>query len=554
MLNLRNQNFKVGMYIRLSREDGDKQESESISNQRKILQRYVKENNLNCVKEYVDDGVSGTTFDRPGFKEMINDIENKTINMIITKDLSRLGRDYITVGEYTEKYFPKNNIRYVALTDGIDTYVDSTNNDITPFKAIMNDMYAKDISKKIRSVLKEKQKNGEYMCSIPAYGYKRHPTIKNKLIVDEQVRYVVEKIFDMYANEHGSVEIVNYLNNNHFLSPTGYRKTGLIQDKNKNGYNWNEVTLCNMLKNEVYIGNTIQNKRSIISYKVKKFKKVNKEEHIRVDNTHEAIIDKDLFEKVQCIFERRGTNSKLKYDYLLRGLLYCYHCKRKLQIVLKKNSKRNTKSHPYITCSDAKKRGCYPLNMNYEKFEKHIIYIVKKICQIYADKEIFYSIYEKYQNKTLDIREGYKKKIEKIDKVIFDINNNLDKMYMDKLRGVLQEEDYVRVSQKFNFERTKLCNQKKELEQKLIGTEEKINTKNKTKEEKELDELIENFLKFNNPDKIFLYRLINKIEIDKDKNVYIYFNFSKLNSINENLDEFIKIEELINENQKCKVV
>ena len=135
-----------------------------------------------------------------------------------------------------------------------------------------------------------------------------------------------------------------------------------------------------------------------------------------------------------------------------------------------------------------------------------------------------------------------------------DINNNLDKMYMDKLRGVLQEEDYVRVSQKFNLERTKLNEQKKELEQKLIGTEEKINTKNKTKEEKELDELIENFLKLEKIDKIYLYRLINKIEIDKNKNVYIYFNFSKLNSINENLDEFIKIEELINENQKCKVV
>ena len=542
------------MYIRLSREDGDKQESESIGNQRKILQRYVKENNLCLVKEYVDDGISGTTFNRPSFNELLQDIENKTIDMIITKDLSRLGRDYIKTGFYLEDYFPKNNIRYVAITDGIDTYLNSTNNDITPFKAIMNDMYAKDISKKIRSVLKEKQKQGEYMCSIPAYGYKRHPTIKNKLTVDEHVRDIVEKIFSMYANGHGSVEIVNFLNKNKYLSPTGYRKTGLVQDENKTSYNWNEVTLCNMLKNEVYIGNTVQNKRSIISYKVKKFRTVDKEEHIRVENTHEAIIAKDIFEKVQCIIEKRGTNTKLKYDYLLRGLLYCYHCKRKLQIVLKKNSKRNTKSHPYITCSDAKKRGCYPLNMNYEKFEKHIIYIVKKICQIYADKEIFYSIYEKYQNKTFDIREGYKKKIEKIDKAIFDINNNLDKMYMDKLRGVLQEEDYVRVSQKFNFERTKLCNQKKELEQKLIGTEEKINTKNKTKEEKELDELIENFLKFNNPDKIFLYRLINKIEIDKDKNVYIYFNFSKLNSINENLDEFIKIEELINENQKCKVV
>lgn len=542
------------MYIRLSREDGDKQESESIGNQRKILQRYVKENNLCLVKEYVDDGISGTTFDRPSFNELLQDIENKTIDMVITKDLSRLGRDYIKTGFYLEDYFPKNNIRYVAITDGIDTYIDSTNNDITPFKAIMNDMYAKDISKKIRSVLKEKQKQGEYMCSIPAYGYKRHPTIKNKLIVDEQVRNVVEKIFEMYANGHGSVEIVNYLNSNKYLSPTGYRKTGLVQDENKINYNWNEVTLCNMLKNEVYIGNTVQNKRSIISYKVKKFRTIDKEEHIRVENTHEPIIDKDVFEKVQCIIERRGTNTKLKYDYLLRGLLYCYHCKRKLQIVLKKNSKRNAKSHPYITCSDAKERGCYPLNMNYEKFEKHIIYVVKKICQIYADKEIFYGIYEKYQNKTLDIREGYKKKIEQIDKAIFDINNNLDKMYMDKLRGVLQEEDYVRVSQKLSLERTKLNEQKKELEEKLIVTEDKIESKIHTKEEKELDELVENFLKLEKVEKIYLYRLINKIEIDKDKNIYIYFNFSKLNSINENLDEFIKIEELINENQKCKVV
>lgn len=543
------------MYIRLSREDGDKQESESISNQRKILQRYVKENDLDVVQEYVDDGVSGTTFDRPSFNKMIDDIENGTINMVITKDLSRLGRDYIKTGFYLEDYFPKNNIRYVAITDGIDTYIDSTNNDITPFKAIMNDMYAKDISKKIRSVLKEKQKQGEYMCSIPAYGYKRHPTIKNKLIVDEQVRDIVEKIFDMYANGHGSVEIVNFLNTSKYLSPTGYRKTGLVQDENKTSYNWNEVTLCNMLKNEVYTGNTVQNKRSIISYKVKKFRTVDKEEHIRVENTHEAIIDKDTFDKVQCIIEKRGTNTKLKYDYLLRGLLYCYHCKRKLQIVLKKNSKRNSKSHPYITCSDAKVRGCYPLNMNYEKFENHIIHVVKKICQIYADKEIFYSIYEKYQNKTLDIREGYKKNIEQIDKAIFDINNNLDKMYMDKLRGVLQEEDYIRVSQKLSLERTKLNEQKQELEQKLIGTEDKIESKNHTKEEKELDKLIEEFLKFEKPDKMSLYRLINKIEIDKDKNIYIYFNFSKLNSINENLDEFIKIEEIINEKEKTlKVV
>ncbi|MDO5556355.1 MAG: recombinase family protein [Clostridia bacterium] len=436
------------MYIRLSREDGENGESESISNQRNILQRYIKDNNLIAIKEYVDDGVSGTTFDRPAFNELLQDIENKNINMVLTKDLSRLGRDYIKTGHYIENYFPQNNIRYVAITDGIDTYIDSTNNDITPFKAIMNDMYAKDISKKIRSVLKEKQRQGEYMCSIPAYGYKRHPSIKNKLVIDNNVSDIVKKIFDMYANGHGSSEIVNYLNTNRYLSPTGYRKNQIIQDENKTNYDWNEVTLCNMLKNEVYIGNTVQNKKTVVSYKVHKIRTVGKENQIRVNNTHKPIIDMDIFNKVQCIIEKRGTNTVLKYDYLLRGLLYCYHCKRKLQIVLKKNSKRKSESHPYIVCSEYKSRNCYPQNINYNKFEKHIIYIIKKICRIYANKEIFYSVYEKYQNKTLDIRAGYKNKTSQLDKAIFNINNNLDKMYMDKLQGIILEEDYIRVSRK----------------------------------------------------------------------------------------------------------
>lgn len=543
------------MYIRLSREDGDKQESESIGNQRKILQRYIEENKLTFVKEYVDDGVSGTTFDRPYFNELLQDIENKTINMVITKDLSRLGRDYIKTGYYLENYFPEKNVRYVSILDGIDTYIDSINNDITPFKAIMNDMYAKDISKKVKSVIKEKQKNGEYMCSTPPYGYKRHPTIKNKLIVDEKVRYVVEKIFDMYANGHGSVEITSYLNSNKYLSPKGYRVTGLVKDENKTNHNWNEVGICNMLRNEVYIGNSVQNKRTVISYKVKKIRDIPKEQQVRVNNTHEAIIDNDVFEKVQCILEKRGNNSKLKYDYLLRGLLYCHHCKRKLQIVLKKNSKRNAKSHPYITCSGHKERGCYALNMNYDKFEEHIIEVVKKICRIYADKDVFYSIYEKCHNKTISIQEGYKKKIQQIEEKIKQINLDLENMYKDKLRGIVLEEDYVRYSKSFIANRTELNEQKIEFEEKLQRIEEGVDKQKREEESKELDKLIEEFLKLEEIDKIYLYRLINKIEIDKDKNVYIYFNFSKLGLIHENLDEFIKIEEIIGEdNQKRKVV
>ena len=169
MYSLLNEQYNVAMYIRLSREDGDKQESESIGNQRDIIRRFLKENNLISIEEYVDDGVSGTTFDRPGFNRMIEDIESGKINMVVTKDLSRLGRDYIKTGYYIENYFPEKRIRYVSILDGVDTYSETINNDITPFKAIMNDMYAKDISKKIRSVFKEKQKQGEYMCSIPPY-------------------------------------------------------------------------------------------------------------------------------------------------------------------------------------------------------------------------------------------------------------------------------------------------------------------------------------------------------------------------------------------------
>ena len=226
-------------------------------------------------------------------------------------------------------------------------------------------------------------------------------------------------------------------------------------------------------------------------------------------------------------------------------MLYCYHCKRKLQIVLKKNAKSNGSSHAYITCAGHKARGCYPININYKKFEKYILYLVKNIIKIYANKDILYSIYEKYQSKSLNKIKDIKRKIEHLDKAIYEINNNLDKMYIDKLKGILLEEDYIRYSQKFIFERTNLIKQKEELEQKLAQSEENNYKKDKIQEEKKLDELIENFLKLNQIDKMYLYRLINKIDIDKDKNVYIYFNFSKLNFMYENLDEFIKIEDLI---------
>ena len=240
---------------------------------------------------------------------------------------------------------------------------------------------------------------GQFLGPVAPYGYMKDPQDNHHLVPDPYASEVVKRIYHLYLSGIGKAKIGVILTDGGVLVPTEYKqKVQKLNYRNahiKEGQTprWCFQTIDGILRDEVYIGNTVQHKKSVISYKVKKIRTVEKENQIRVDNTHEAIIDKDTFEKVQCIIEKRGTNTKLKYDYLLRGLLYCYHCKRKLQIVLKKNSKRNAKSHPYITCSGAKERGCYPLNMNYEKFEKHIIYVVKKICQIYADKEIFYSIY-----------------------------------------------------------------------------------------------------------------------------------------------------------------
>ena len=543
-----NKIFKVGAYIRLSREDGDKQESESIGNQRKIIERYLKESGLSYTAEYVDDGWSGTTFNRPAFMNLIEDIKSHKIDMVVTKDLSRLGRDYIQTGYYIENFFPENHIRYVSILDGIDTFIDSTNNDITPFKAILNDMYAKDISKKVKSVLREKQKNGEFMCSTPPYGYKRHPTIKNKLMVDNNVAFVVKKIFDMYDDGIGSVRITKYLNENNYNPPKVYRQTGIVQDENGEK-SWNEVAVMHILQNEAYIGNLIQNKTPVISYKVKKTRKTDKSEQIRVNNTHEPIIDKELFERIQPIIQVKRRNSEFKYDYLLRDFLRCKHCGRKLQVVLKKNSARPGPKRPYITCMDYKPRGCYALNMNYDKFEERILKVIKQVCEIYHNKKVFCRLYNQLDSKNINIKAKYEKSLQSLEYDIRDINFKLDKMYNDRLNDVITDEDYKRYSANFIKDRERLQNEKVELESKIKDLEQNITYSEK--EDDDLKKAIKDFLSMKEITKINLYRLIKKIEIDKDKNVYIYFNFSKLNIINQNIDEFIEISEILNQNKKA---
>ena len=466
----------------------------------------------------------GTTFERLAFQKMIADIEEKKINMVITKDLSRLGRDYIKTGYYIENYFPEHSIRYVSILDGIDTYLDSNNNDVTPFKAIINDMYAKDISKKIKGVLKEKELKGEYLGSYAPYGYKKSKEQKNKLEVDENVSKIVERIFELYVEGNGFQKIATILDNENVITPSKY--LGMSHQRES----WSPKTIRAILVNEAYIGNTVQNKCTSISYKIKKKRKKNPEEYIRVENTHNPIISKELFYKVQEMIKSKKNVSLPKHDFLLKGLILCHNCKRKLRVCYRG---KNTKIG-YIDCSLArgKEKKCQTCNYNYNKFEEKVLTIIREICNTYADKNELKKIYEKYKNNYESLIEKENRQLKSIENKVAEISKKIDKIYLDSVNGLISNDDYFKYSKGFIEERERLKKEK-------ISIEEKINILKEKKQNKEnnanIEAIVSDFLKLENPSRKILHELIDRIELDEYKNIYIYFNFSELNMLSDQL-------------------
>ena len=284
--------YHVAFYIRLSKEDETEGPSQSVTNQKSLLNEFVQQHRLSVYDTYVDDGWSGTSFERPDFQRMIGDIEAKKVNMVITKDLSRLGRDYIMTGHYMERYFPEKRVRYISLLDGIDTGVESSANDITPFRAIMNDMYAKDISKKIKSVKRDKQRKGQFIGGKPVYGYKMHPTEKNKIVIDEEVAPIVRRIFHMALEGMSCRQIATQLNEEGVPTPATYAGLPVANPGPYTGL-WSSERISDMLQNETYIGNMVQGRTVKISYKSKKCLKQDRENWVVVEPVR-ALIQKPV--------------------------------------------------------------------------------------------------------------------------------------------------------------------------------------------------------------------------------------------------------------------
>ena len=515
-----NKNYNVGIYIRLSREDDDKNyESESITNQKSLLLQYAKENNLRVYDIYIDDGYSGTNFDRPGFKRLINDIENKKIDMVITKDMSRLGRDYIGTGELVEKYFPSHNIRYIAVTDNIDTFLDSSNNDIAPFKAIMNDMYAKDISKKIKSSLRAKMKEGKFVGGRTPFGYNQDPEDKNHLVINEEQAIVVRRIFDMCLSGLSFFKIAKKLTSENIKTPAQYYNFEWKSHYNLKYGQWHSKTIRDILTNRMYIGDMIQNRRVKVNYKVKKVIRNNPKDFIIVENTHEPIVDKDLFYQIQKRIPKNVGRNEKKEIHLLDGLLYCGECGHRISV----QPRRKKDNRCYTICNYyrtyMKERLCTTHSNNYDELENVILNEIKQLCLNYLDKK---QIKERViKNLQTNNTNYYEQEINILNKDIKQINENLDNIYLDKLNKKISEEQFSRIKLKLESE----LNVKQDRYNELLNSI----TSNVNEEQfnKKINKYIDSFISMKKPSRELIVNLIEKIEIFEDKRLNIKVCFYK---------------------------
>lgn len=509
---------KYGMYLRLSRDDDGDGVSQSIKNQKEFLTKYISNNpNWFLVDIYADDGFTGTNFNRPDFIRLKNDIEQGKIDLVITKDLSRLGRDYIDVGYYTEKYFPSKKVRYIAVNDGVDTFSKTSNNDIGPFLSVVNDMYAKDISKKVRTVKRSKAEKGEFIGAFAPYGYKKHPNDITKLIIDEEPAEVVKYIFNEYANGNGLAYIAHRLNEKKVDCPSVYKQRNSKYHCKATSNLWGHNTIKKILTNRVYTGDLIQHKGEMVSYKVKKYRLLPKSEYLIKENAHEAIIDKQTFELVQDILKRKAYNihKRESTEHLLAGLLYCPICHNKYTY----QKQSGLKDDMVAICSMYNRYGkdyCTRRAIRESNLNKYVLEDLRKNLTEKIDKEKLINSIDK---SSINVeKKKLEKKITENKKRINEINKILKTAYEDRVNGIIDTQAFISYSESYKKEQEGLIQKTENLNLKLQDYE---NTK-----EKELIKYIKEIISFENIDRNIILNLIDSIEIMDKENIRINYKFA----------------------------
>ena len=541
----KNSQFIGAAYIRLSQEDGDKEESNSIISQREIIDFFLKnEKDIELFDYYIDDGFTGTDFKRPSFQRMLEDLENKKINTIIVKDLSRFGRNYIEVGNFIEQVFPTYKTRFIAISDKIDNFKnpESLNSMIFPFKNMINEEYCRDISRKIRSAKMARVKKGDFMQGHAPYGYVKNPNDKYRFLIDEEAAKVIRLIFKMFLENNGYGTISNYLNDNNYLCPSRYKcevqnikyRSPTCTDDNINEKRWTIIAVKRILTNQVYCGDQIQCKQRVLSHKNHKAVKTQKEEWVIVENTHEAIISREDFNKVQKIIDNKTypSNKRMQVNYYA-GHLYCKECGR---FMLRKYTGRR-KSNPNILnytyyCSTRYricKDDCIENKIKSEDLDKIVLKAIKHQIKLYLKVDtLIDEIIEKRNSSNT------KTTLDNIERNLNEKRKIKQKFYEDWKLGIISKEDYL------NFVKSNE-NTINILTERYKKYSDKLREENNLEDKKSLFKKIEKYKDIKEVNKELIDDMIDKIYSYGNNKVEIIFKYQ---------DEYKNIMKLIKQIKK----
>lgn len=531
--------WRAAEYLRISREDGDKEESDSIGTQKDITHEYIERNDdILFTGEYVDDGWSGTNFERPDFQRMMSDIKSGAVNCIIVKDLSRLGRNYILVGQYLEMIFPLLNIRFISVVDHIDSVKDpaSINNALVSFKNVMNDEYCRDISNKVRSSLDRKRSKGEFIGSFASYGYRKDPNDRHRLIVDPPAADVVRSIYQWFLGGMSMIGIAKKLNQLGIPNPSMYKRQQGLNYRHPAGELcdglWPDSSVKRILKNRIYTGDMVQSKTRIKSYKVQVCQNVPEENWMVVPDTHEAIIPKDQFETVQQLLRRdTRTAPGTSHVSIFGGYIRCADCRRAMA---KKTAVQPYKTYYYYVCQTFRKgnrAACTKHTIREEKLYQAVLTTVQAQIQLAVSLDDILQELKKHDakaRKSLRLEtmlEGKKQEQARISQVKMDL-------YPDWKAGILSKSEYLALREKFD-------RQLEQVEQAIDRIQEEIRQYQETTGTE--NPFIQHFLKYRSITELtreVIVELIEMIYVHEGGTITIEFKFQ---------DEYQRLLDLLEE-------
>lgn len=513
--------YNVGIYCRLSNDDERDGESVSIENQRLLLKQHVLSQGWNIYDTYIDDGYSGTTFQRPGFQRMIEDAKAKRINVILVKDLSRFGRNYIEFGQYTDYLFPALGCRFIALGNGIDTERPGGSTDVMCFLNLFNEFYSRDTSRKVKAVKKACAENGKFMGTYPAFGYGRDPADKHHLIIDEETAPTVRRIFAMRASGMAYHKIATILNAEGVLSPGAryYQRKGEEDPRHVN-HQWSDATIKAILRNEVYIGNMVQGKLGTLSYKNRKLVSKPREEWIRVEGTHEPIISPEVWDAVtrvnaKCI-RKRTTSDGIQSIFV--GFLYCADCGFKMRNHVEHFTRKDGSIGRYSSfiCGNYGRSGASACTVHtiYEKPLQEIVLrdIREKAAHVSCDRDrLMNDIVRMKDKERCGLLASCEQELKTTSARIRELEKLMDALYQDKYDGIVPQSVFLTLMQKYERERTQKTALIPDLERKVQEQ------RNRQDESGRWANLIQKYTELTELDESILLELVERIEVGESQ-------------------------------------